>query len=272
MTERQEGNSFHRRRSWRPALMAVMMTFAGIGGAMAQTPGQCDGSGSLPANTQLQVTQQLGRAMVDIVRPGSTGQKVQIEYGDELYSTKFGPDGKVDFAFALTAANNEFTIDMIEAPPIDCKLAVPDFQKLYRVILRWRDPVQLDLYVLEPDGRVGEMGDVSSSRPNRDLSQGIGMMDIVDGPPDNGATAEMSYVVVNPASIPPNSTFGFKLDYVTRGSRAVAPYCDDQPLAAPRFDFIVIANGMVTTQRMTTNRARCGEKIADTRRLMPIRQ
>lgn len=272
MTESQGVNSFHRRRFSRLGLMAVMLTFAGIGGAMAQTPGQCDGAGSLAGNTQLQVTQQQGRAMVDIVRPGSGGQKVEIEYGDELYSSKFAPDGKLNFAFALTVANNEFTIDMTETPPITCKLAVPDFQKLYRVVLRWRDPVQLDLYVLEPGGRMGETGDVSAARPNKDLSEGIGRMDIVDGPPDNGATAEMSYVVANPASIPPDSTFGFKLDYVTRGAQATPPYCDDKPLAALRFDFIVIANGEVTTQRMTTNRARCGEKIPDARRLMPIRQ
>lgn len=272
MTERQGATGFHRRRFWRLGLIAAMLTFAGIGRAMGQTPGQCDNAAGLAANTQLQVTQQQGRAMVDIVRPGSAGQKVQIEYGDELDSSKFGTDGKLDFAFALTAANNEFTIDMTESPPITCKLAVPDFQKLYRVVLRWRDPVQLNLYVLEPGGRMGETGDVSGSRPNKDLSQGIGKMDIIDGPPDNGATAEMSYVVPNPALIPPNSTFGFKLDYLTRGAQAAAPYCDDQPLAAPNFDFIVIANGKVTTQRMSTNRARCGEKIPDALRLMPIRQ
>jgi hypothetical protein len=149
---------------------------------------------------------------------------------------------------------------------------VPNFQKLYRVVLRWRDPVQLDLNVLEPGGRLGETGDVSGIRTNVDMNQGIGMMDIVDGPPADGATAELSYMVPNTAAIPPNSMFGFKLEYVTRGAQPEAPYCDDQPLAAPHFDFIVIANGEVTSRKMTTNRAHCREKIADARRLMPIRQ
>jgi hypothetical protein len=272
MWERQERNRFHRYRSAHLALMAAMLILAGVGGAMAQSAARCDGPGGLPANTQLQVTQQQGRALVEISRPGSTGRKVDIEYGDELYSSKFGPDGKLRFAFALTAANNEFTLNMTETAPITCNLTVPNFQRLYRVILRWRDPVQLDLSVLEPGGRPGEMGDVSGLRTNSDLSQGIGTMDIVDSAPADGATSELSYVVANSASIPPNGTFGFKLDYVTRGAQPDAPYCDDQPLAAPRFDFIVIANGEVTLRKMTTNRAHCREKIADARRLMPIRQ
>jgi hypothetical protein len=276
MTKRQEGNNIHRGRPWligpMAVVVAVAMTIAGIGGATAQPSGRCDGIGGLPANTQVQVSQKDGRAMVEIVRPGGTGRKVDIEYGDELYRNKFGPDGKLTVTFALTAANNEFTIDMTETAPITCNLSVPNFQKLYRVVLRWRDPIQLDLNVLEPGGRPGETGDVSGERRNTDLSQGIGAMDIVDGPPADGATAEMSYVVANAASIPPESTFGFKLDYVTRGAQPEAPYCDDQALAAPRFDFIIIANGEATTRKMTTNRAHCREKIADARRLMPIRQ
>jgi hypothetical protein len=272
MSERKELDVFHRRGSARLGLMAMMLAVAGIGNAMAQPQASCDGAVALPANTQLQVTEHRGRALVEISRPSSTGRKVDIEYGDELYSAKFGPDGKLRLAFALTAANNQFTLNMSETSPITCEVTVPDFRKLYRVVLRWRDPVQLDLNVLEPGGRMGETGHVSGSRTNSDLSQGIGSMDIVDGAPVEGATAELSYVVANPAAIPPNSTFGFKLDYVTRGAQPDAPYCDDQPLAAPQFDFIVIANGEVTSRKMSTNRARCREKIADARRLMPIRQ
>ena len=272
MSERQERRSPSSRRSSRLGLMAAVLAIATIGGARAQSPAACDSPGGLPANTQLQVTQQQGRALVEIVRPGSTGRKVDIEYGDELYSPKFGPDGKLRFAFALTAASNEFTLAMTETAPITCTLTVPNFQKLYRVILRWRDPVQLDLNILEPGGRTGETGDVSGIRPNIELAAGIGTMDIVDGAPADGATAELSYVVANSALIPPNSVFGFKLDYVTRGVQPDAPYCDDQPLAAPQFDFIVITNGQMTSRRMTTNRAHCREKIADARRLMPIRQ
>ena len=244
--------------------------------AVAQTPApaaaQCENLTALPANTQLKVSQQSGRAMVEITRPNSTGRKVEIEYGDELYSFKFGNDGRVRAGFALTAPNNQISIAMSEAAPINCTIAVPDFAKLYRVVLRWRDPVQLELNVIEPGGRIGESGHVNAIRSNANLTQGIGQMDIVGAIPPDGATAEMSYVVANASTIPSNSTFNFRLDYVSRGVQPEAPYCEDHPLAAPQFEFITIENGTVNARKMSANRAKCREKIADARRLMPIRQ
>jgi hypothetical protein len=252
--------------------LTAALTLAGGTAAVAQTSATCDNSANAGSNAQVRVTQQLGRAQVDISKPNSAGRKVEIEYGDELYSLKFGPDGRVRTSFALVAAENNFAISMSEAAPINCSLAVPEFAKLYRVVLRWHEPVQLDLNVIEPGGRLGETGHVNASRPNGNLAQGIGLMDIVGAVPAEGATAEVSYVVPNPTAIPANSVFGFRLDYVTRGGRPEAPYCDDHPLAAPQVEFITIDAGTVTTRKMSVNRARCREKITDARRLMPIRQ
>ena len=220
----------------------------------------------------MRVTQQKGRALIEISRANSAGRKVEVEYGDELYSQKFGADGRVRTGFALTAPENIFVINMSELAPITCKVTVPDFNKFYRVVLRWRDPVQLDLNIIEPGGRLGEVGHINGSRPNNNLNQGIGQMDVVSGVPADGATAEMSYVVADASTIPPGGTFGFKLDYVTRGGQPEAPYCDDAPLATPQLDFITIEGGNVTARKMSVNRARCREKIPDSRRLIPIRQ
>ena len=252
--------------------MAALLAVAGASAAHAQTAAQCDNQASLGLGTQFRVTQQFGRALVEISRPNSAGRKVDIEYGDELYSVKFGADGRVRAGFPLTAPENQFTINMSETPPITCSVNVPEFNRLYRVILRWRDPVQLDLNVIEPGGRLGEVGHVNAIRPNSNLSQGIGQMDVVSVAPSEGATAEMSYVVTNPGSIPAGSAFSYRVEYVTRGLQPDAPYCDDHPLAAPQFEFITIENGQVNTRKMSVNHARCREKITDARRLMPIRQ
>ena len=233
---------------------------------------QCDNSSSLGADAQLRVTQQKGRALIEILKPNSAGRKVDIEYGDELYSQKFGADGRLRAGFALTAASNQFSINMSEAAPINCTANVPDFNKYYRVILRWHDPVQLDLHVIEPGGRQGEAGYVNGSRPNTNLNQGIGQMDVIGGVPAEGATGEMSYVVADAAAIPPNTVFSYKIDYVTRGNQPESPYCDDNALAAPQVEFITIENGLINTRKLSLNHARCREKIPEARRLMPIRQ
>ena len=57
-----------------------------------------------------------------------------------------------------------------------------------------------------------------------------------------------------------------------RGSQPDPPYCDDNALAAPQFEFITIENGLVNTRKMSVNHARCREKLSDARRLVPIRQ
>ncbi len=254
--------------SW--IVAAGLMVFSGA--AMAQNAVSCDNQSALGADTQMRVTQQKGRALIEISRPNSAGRKIDVEYGDELYTQKFGADGRVRAGFALTAQDNTFVINMSEMQPVTCKVTVPDFSKFYRVILRWRDPVQLDLNVIEPGGRLSETGHINASRPNNALNQGMGQMDVVSGVPAEGATAEMSYVVADATAIPADSAFGFKLDFVTRGAQAEAPYCDDAPLATPQFEFITIQAGVVNARKMSLNRVRCHDKIPDARRLVPIRQ
>ena len=254
-------------------VFAAVLGLAGNGAAMAQTQNQaqCDQQTNLGVNSQLRVSQSMGRALVEITKPNSVGRKVEIEYGDEMYSFKMGTDSRLRAGFALTAATNTFTISMSETPPITCEVAVPDFNKLYRVVLRWRDPVQLDLNIVEPGGRMGEIGHVNAIRPNTNLTQGIGQMDVVGTAPTEGATAELSYVVPNSSLIPANSVFTYKIDYVTRGLQPDAPYCDEHALASPQVEFLTIENGKVSVRKMGVSRARCREKITEARRYMPVR-
>lgn len=273
MLSRTSPFSFSRSRMISQWVLAAVLGIAGSGAALAQTQtqAQCDQQTNLGVNAQLRVTQNLGRALVEITKPNSAGRKVDIEYGDEMYSFKMGNDGRLRAGFVLTEATSQFTISMSETAPITCEVTVPDFNKLHRVVLRWRDPVQLDLNVIEPGGRMGETGHINAMRPNTNMSHGIGQMDVVGSAPAEGATAELSYVVPNSSLIPPNSTFTYKIDYVTRGLQPEAPYCEDHALGSPQVEFVTIEGGKVSTRKMGVSRARCREKIAEYRRYMPIR-
>ena len=235
-----------------------------------ETVGQCDKPGNFGVDAQLRVTQQRGRALIEIVKPNSAKRKLDVEYGEELYTQKFAADGTIRLGFALTAPENTVTLTMSETAPVTCTISVPEFNKIFRAVLRWHDPVQLDLNILEPNGRMGETGNVSGGRPNSNRNHGIGQMDIIGGVPADDATGEISYVA-DMTAIPSDGVFGFKVDYVTRGSQPETPYCDDNALATPRIDFIKIQGGKVTFEKLSLNRARCREKIADSRRLMPLR-
>jgi hypothetical protein len=252
-------------------LVAALLTgIVSAGAASAETLAQCDNQSAFAAG-QLRVSESRGRLSVEVQRPQSAGRKIDVEYGDEVYSQKFGSDGRVRVAFSLTAPENQVTITTTEMLPVTCTVKVPEFAKVNRVIVRWHDPVQLNLYVLEPGGRPGEVGEVDGTRPNQDHKSGIGEMDIVGGVPVEESTGEMAYSV-DVAAIPEGGVFGYKLDYMSRGSMPEPPFCDDNPLATPQFDFITITRGEVKTAKMGMNRAHCREKIPDNRRLMQIRQ
>ncbi len=238
--------------------------------ALAQNAAVCARADRL-GQTQLRVEQQYGRAVVDITRPNGAGGKVEVDYGDEAYIGQFDRTGRLRIGFALVAPKNEFEIRIAETPPLTCSLDVPEFKRLFRIVMRWRDPVLLDLHVIEPGGRLGDTGDINPARPNTNLSEGIGQMDLISGAPLDGATSETSYVVRDTKSLPSDGVFDFLLDYVTRGTKPVLPYCDDGALASAQIDLILIDRGTVTASKVGTNRVRCGEDIPEKRRLMVLR-
>ena len=245
--------------------LAVISLFL-VGGAAAQVPGQtearCQNTDKLEA-THFRATQISGLALVELGQPDSLGRTVEIDYRGESFVGKFDQDGRVRIGFVLTEASAEFAIRLAETPLVTCKVDVPDFAKIFRVILRWQDPVQLDLNVIEPGRKM--------TRRNIDAAQRIGHVDLVGAAPAEGATAEASYLVPDGTIIPASSEFGFRVDFVTRGRKPEAPYCGDHPLAVAQMELIVIEKGQVTTRRLRTNRIACGANIAESRRYMAIR-
>lgn len=239
--------------------------------ARADVIADCDTTGRLKPSVQLSVTGQDGRVNVDVSRPAGGGGKLSVSYGDETYTAAFDSTGHAGIAFIQTEDQISFDVIMSETKPVPCKVTSPEFKKFYRVVLRWHDPVVLDLNILEPGGQYGGSGHVYSKQTNSDLNRGMGRMDVNTGPPDDGSTGEMSYVIASKAAIPANSVIGAKVDYVTRGSNPEPPYCDTNALAAPEFYFITIADGKVQGDRMVMNRASCQSLIPANRRLMPIR-
>ena len=57
--------------------------------AAAQTAVQCEGISSVGADTQLKITQYKASVAIEMFRPNSANRKVEIEYGDEVFSRKF---------------------------------------------------------------------------------------------------------------------------------------------------------------------------------------
>jgi len=251
-------------RSILASWMAGFLILATIASAAAQTQATCSNLDRL-GTTHIQVNEQLARATVEVLQPGGAGRRVEVDYGDEAYIAMVGRDGKAQIGFGLTAAANEFDIQLSETPPIHCKLEVPEFKKVYRAILRWRDPIQLDLHVIEPGGRLGGAGDVGPSQPH-----GLGQMDLIGHVPLDGGTSETSYVVPDGSTLAPDQIFEFRVEYVTRGMKPALPYCDDGALASAQMELIIIDRGIATNTNVGTNRLHCGVAVPENRRFMVL--
>lgn len=260
-------------QGWRAA--SVKMAAAGLGVAVWGWAGVAAAQCTTPAGmggTTVRVEQRQARATVEVTRPNSAGRKAELEYNDEVFSTKFDQQGKARISVALTAAQNEIAVRLTESPVVTCKVEVPDFNKIYRVTLQWRDTAKLDLDVVEPGRRPGGFGHVNRTRPNNDLTQGLGQIDIVTDAGEDGATAQVSYVVADAANMPAGSVLGLRLDYVSRGANPQPPYCGDHPKAGLAFEVITLERGQIRRGNFGVGRARCGEPLADNARLMRIRQ
>ncbi len=259
----------------RPARLSVAL----LGGALLTLSAHAAMAGAgecnLPADTRgatLSLSEQDARAELTVTRPGSAGRKFKIEYNDEMFIGRFDAQGRAVVNFSLIAAANEISIRLAEIPVITCKLAVAEFAKVYRVVLRWRDPVQLDLDVVEPGRQPGGPGNINRGRANTDLKQGLGAIDVNIEPIEDGATGEISYAVANGAALLAAGVPTLRVDYVSRGARPEPPYCGDNPRASIPFELYVISRGDVKRSNFSTARARCGEVMAETARLMRLRQ
>jgi len=257
-----------------PFILALLMTLCSLpfGGNQAlAAAGEC----KMPADTRgttLVLDQQDGRAELTVTRLNSAGRKFKIEYNDELFVGKFEADGRAVVNFSLTAPANDLSIRLAELPLITCKIAVPEFARIFRVVMRWRDPVKMDLDVVEPGRQAGGFGDINRNRPNTDLKQGLGQIDLIADPAEEGATGEISYVVANGATILAAGMPTFRAEYVSRGNPPQPPFCGDSARAAVPFELYVISRGEVKRSNYSTARARCGEPLSDTARLMRLRQ
>lgn len=263
----------------RARFLAVAILLYSPGAALAEPPGQQTGAGGVACSnmdklgtTQLRVTQQLAHALVEVVRAGNDGGTVEIEYGEEFHVGRLDQHNHARIEFALTEAKAEFAINVTDTPMVYCKVRSPDFGNIFRVTMRWHDPVQLHLNVIEPGGKTGDFGHVSPAHPNINGAGGIGQMDIVSGIPTEGSVSEISYVVREASLIPADAVFRYRTDYISRGAIPWPPHCDDHPLAVVHYDLIVLDRGSVTTYKLRTIRARCGAVGADDEQFSLARQ
>lgn len=246
------------------ACMALLPGTAAMAGAECVLPPDM-------GQTTFKISEMHGRALIEASRPSGGGGKVTVDYGQESYATRFSADGKAQIAIAMFEPVNELSVRMQETAVIHCKVEVPNFKKIYRVILGWNEAVRLDLDVLEPGRPAGGSGNVNRLRPNNDKKQGIGEIDVMITGTEDGSSGQTSYVVADPTTIPAEGAMILRVEYTSRDVSPQPPFCGDSPKSAVPFELTIIQGGKVTRRNYATVRATCGEKLPDIMRLLRLR-
>jgi len=237
------------------ALLALLM---GTGTARARTDGSCESS--LAPRVVVTGSEDRGGATIRITSPESRpGMIAHVEYDGETYAARFDEMGVAKVGAAIFSSSNEFTISVKGIGSLKCTVPFPEIQDVYRVVLRWHDPVKFDLHVIEPFAMESTDGHIYPGRPNLGFDHGLGRMDIITDAGEEDATAEQSYVI-DEARRPPKGIFTFRADYASRGALPEGEFCGEGKFANVEFVLITLDHGKrLPAKKYATGTMACGQ-------------
>jgi hypothetical protein len=226
-----------------------------------------------PAGTRIAVLQSRGHAVVTIAgQPSRHNALARVDYDDETYTGRFDDKGQAVIEFALVGTENKMTVRGPDFAPVHCDVAFPDIDHFYRVILRWHDPVRLDLHVVEPGRRLGGFGDIHAGARNPKKDKGLGEMDVVTDPGDPGMTGEQSYVLDEQTRPTDDAGYTFRVDYVSRAAHPDPRFCGSGPEASIPLSLIVLDKGRELGPReYEIAGIPCGQVVQDDQRAQRLR-
>lgn len=219
-----------------------------------------------------------GRMRIGITSGCRAGQAVTITYGGAELVRALDPGGHLDLALDLFAgAGVAAEVRFADGGRRSLETAAKDLERVSKVAVLWRAPVDLDLHAFEYAARDDEHGHVFAARPSsletaekdvRSEHRGRGYLSVADRSAAAGDRLEV-YTFVH-ADEQSGGVVPLAVDYVSRGGMASEPMCGRAPLAEVPFRLVMrLRNGQVTRHAGTIAAAECGARIEAAARLNP---
>jgi hypothetical protein len=207
---------------------------------------------------QVSVSEARGVVDFDISSPCRGGAVLPVTAGKLSLQTTFDKNGKARLRIPLFQESTDIAWTGVDGATKTETVRFNGFRDAFRIALVWRQPVDLQLHVVEPGGNVsGETGHVWRKRPNDDLKSGVGSLQVdAEGSP---AAERIEVYDVAPARNPRGGLFKVHVDFAARGDIAAPPYCGTSETAAPGFEIWVLRYGRLEPPRRFGFRAEeCG--------------
>lgn len=215
---------------------------------------------------------------IRIASPCRKGQEVRLGYDIAELTRTLSAAGLLELTLdAFAGDRKSVSLQFADGYQRVLPVVAGDLDRLSKVAVRWRAPVNLDLHAFEHAAAPGAAGHVWSEAPStaeaalssRDAArQGRGFLGTFDEGQGSGDKLEVyTYVHGEQDS---GTAVGFALDYASRGETPALPGCDDGAQARVEFTVTMLARtGELSRAGGVLKPLRCGQAITAAERLDP---
>ena len=215
-----------------------------------------------------------GRMLVRVGTPCRAEQSIRFGYGGASVVRKLDGAGRLELTldlFAGTASPIEIVFE--DGTSRELPARASDLDKLEKIALIWRAPVDLDLHAFEYGATFGQPGHVWAEAPSSALAareqvaagrRGRGFLSRADNGQGSGQGSGDKIEVYTFFRYPdqPAGIVSIAIDFATRGDVPSGATCGTGPQALVKFETVVTARGRVTREAGELAPAACGTPLA----------
>ncbi len=201
-----------------------------------------------------------GLERITIASPCRRNEKVSATYGVFQQETVFSDEGVAHFAVALTNEQRPIIVRYKDGKTHSVAIDTSNLPAVFRITLQWDAPVDLNLHVVEPGGRVGGKGDATPGH-SPELFDLKGRIDLEDDGTGLSPFQE-SYVFPNGLQRP-TGEFTVHVENATRGRVPSGAHCDKGEYAQIEFSLLIVDRGEVRKHLFKMLPLPCGQPLDD---------
>lgn len=221
-----------------------------------------------------------GRMLVRIGSPCRAVQTLRFSYGGATIEHALDSAGRLEITFDLFAGTaSPVEIVFEDGVSREIPARANDLDRVEKVALIWRAPVDLDLHVYEYGAQFSQAGHIWSQAPSSAMSareqadatrRGRGFLSRADNGGSTGDKVEVYTFIRHGEQTA--GTVSIAVDNATRGDTAAGPSCGTGAQAEVRFETVVAARGRLTREAGVIAAVACGTQLSPEARYSIVHQ
>lgn len=208
--------------------------------------------------------------LVRVGTPCRADQIIKFGYGDANVVRKLDSAGRLELTLDLFAGTSSpIAIVFEDGSSRELPARASDLDKLEKIALIWRAPVDLDLHAFEYGASFGQPGHVWSHSPSSALAareqvaatrRGRGFLSRADSGEGTGDKIEVYTFIRHHDQ--PAGVVSIAIDYASRGDAAKGAACGAGPVAEVKFETVVSSGGRVAREAGIITPVACGAALS----------